>query len=65
MTDESRAALEALRSLHAEVDEQAARLAGVHAGRLECAKGCSACCVDGPAVFTVEAERIRSGKFIV
>ena len=60
MTEDPKTPLEALLALHAEVDEQAARLAALHAGRLECAKGCSACCVDGQVVFTVEAERIRS-----
>lgn len=53
-------ALAALRELHAEVDEAAARVAASHPGRLECAKGCSACCVDGQTVFAIEAERIRA-----
>ena len=60
MTDRRRAALDELRRLHAEVDERAASLARVHSGRLQCARGCSDCCVDGQAVFELEAERIRS-----
>jgi hypothetical protein len=60
MTEDPKGALRALRVLHAEVDEAAARIADRHAGRLECAKGCSDCCVDGQSVFAVEAERIRA-----
>ena len=48
-----------LRALHDEVDARAAELAGRHAGRLRCGRGCSACCLDGLTVFEVEAERIR------
>lgn len=55
-----KAELQALLALHREVDEEAARLAALHAGRLQCARGCSACCVDGQTVFELEAERIRS-----
>ena len=47
-------------SLHAKVDREAARLAKRHRARLECKRGCSACCVDGLTVFEVEAERIRN-----
>jgi Fe-S-cluster containining protein len=52
-------ALEALRELHREVDESAARVATRHGARLHCERGCSSCCVDGQEVFRVEAERIR------
>ena len=52
-------ALEALRSLHAEVDAQAGALAARHGARLQCRRGCSSCCVDDLTVFTLEAERIR------
>jgi uncharacterized protein len=45
--------------LHAEVDRLAGKLATAHAARLNCRRGCSACCVDGLTVFEVEAERIR------
>ena len=51
--------LTALRGLHREVDRQAGVLAARHAGRLQCGRGCADCCVDGIAVFEVEAERIR------
>jgi Fe-S-cluster containining protein len=46
--------------LHAEVDERAAELAATHGARLQCKRGCSACCVDDLSVFAVEAERIRA-----
>jgi uncharacterized protein len=46
--------------LHAAVDVRAAELAALHGARLQCKRGCSACCVDGISVFTVEAERIRA-----
>ncbi len=45
--------------LHAEVDREAALVAAHHAGRLECRRGCSDCCIDGLTVFEVEAQRIR------
>lgn len=53
-------ALEAIRSLHAEIDREAARLEEVHRDRLRCGRGCSGCCLDGLTVRAVEAERIRS-----
>jgi Fe-S-cluster containining protein len=49
-----------LERLHAAVDARAARLAALHGARLQCRRGCSACCVDGITVFAVEAERIRA-----
>lgn len=45
--------------LHARVDEEAGALHRAHAARLQCRRGCSACCVDGISVFDVEAEPIR------
>lgn len=59
MSDRHDAALRALDELHAEVDARADALAARHGPRLVCARGCSACCVDGLRVFAVEAERIR------
>jgi len=55
-----RDARQALRALHAEVDDSASSLARRHGARLRCARGCHACCVDDLTVFEVEAERIRS-----
>ena len=52
-------AYEELLSLHAQVEGSWGELAEQHAGRLECSRGCSACCVDGLSVFQVEAERLR------
>jgi len=49
-----------LRELHGEIDRAASRLADTHADRLQCRRGCSACCVDDLTVTTVEAERIRA-----
>jgi len=50
----------ALLELHAEIDRRAAEVAAVHADRLNCGRGCAACCVDDVTVFVVEAERIRA-----
>jgi Fe-S-cluster containining protein len=52
-------ALASLRSLHDEIDLEAGRLATEHAERLQCQRGCSACCLDDLTVASVEAERIR------
>ena len=46
-------------ALHADVDGATRRLHMVHAERLQCRKGCSACCVDDLTVFEVEAARVR------
>lgn len=59
MDDRRERALEALRRLHAKIDAEAARIAEMHEGRLECRLGCSGCCVDEQSVFELEAERIR------
>lgn len=53
------AALRALAALHAEVDRAAGALALRHAGRLQCRRGCSACCVDDLTVTRIEALRIQ------
>ena len=53
--------LRALGELHREIDREADEVAGRHGDRLNCARGCSACCIDGLSVTAVEAERIRSG----
>jgi len=52
-------AYEGLLGLHDEVDAASRALAVRHAARLECGRGCAACCVDGLTVFEVEAERLR------
>ena len=54
--------LAALLRLHAEVDARAGALAAEHAARLQCRRGCSACCVDDISVFAIEAERIRANN---
>ena len=54
-------ALAALRDLHDEVDAEANALVAVHTGRLQCRRGCSACCLDELTVTRIEAERIRRG----
>ncbi|MCP3980250.1 MAG: hypothetical protein GY716_13175 [bacterium] len=46
--------------LHESVDREAEGLEALHVERLRCASGCASCCVDGLAVFEVEADRIRS-----
>ena len=41
------------------VDKAVAEVEAQHQGRLQCARGCHACCVDGLTVFEVEAQAIR------
>ncbi len=48
-----------IEELHQSVDHDAGKLARRHAGRLQCARGCAQCCVDGLTVFQVEADRIQ------
>jgi Fe-S-cluster containining protein len=43
---------------HAAVDDVAGPIAELHAKRLQCRAGCSACCTDGITVFEIEADRI-------
>jgi len=50
---------EELKLFYREVDARAARLSEIHAERLNCQRGCSACCIDGITVFEIEAENIR------
>ena len=45
--------------LHDEIETEARRLYLVHADRLACRRGCSACCADDLTIFDVEAEAIR------
>ena len=51
--------IEKLKDFYRQVDSLATRLENIHAERLNCKKGCSACCVDGITVFEIEAENIR------
>ena len=51
--------LETLAGIYRDVDDEAARLAAMHAARLQCGRGCCRCCVDELTVFEVEAENIR------
>ena len=44
--------------LHSVVDQLLAPVHRVHAERLQCAVGCSKCCVDDLTVFEVEAARL-------
>jgi 16S rRNA (cytosine967-C5)-methyltransferase len=53
------AALEELALFRAEVDARAAQLAGRHAERLQCRRGCAGCCLDDLTVFEVEAQVLR------
>lgn len=48
-----------IQKIHARVDREAGVLHRRHAARLQCRRGCSACCVDGITVFEAEADRIR------
>jgi Fe-S-cluster containining protein len=53
------AILDSLVALHDEIDREAGVLAEIHASRLQCGRGCSACCLDDLNVAWIEAERIR------
>lgn len=48
-----------LEELYRDVNGQTARLETIHAARLNCRRGCSACCVDEITVFETEADNIR------
>jgi Fe-S-cluster containining protein len=50
---------DSIASLHADIDRATRRLRLVHAARLQCREGCSACCVDDLTVFEVEAAPVR------
>ena len=52
-------AMDALVALHDELERETRALAAVHADRLQCRRGCHACCVDELTVTQIEAERIR------
>lgn len=52
-------ALVALGELHREIDRDVRHLTEIHATRLHCRRGCSACCLDGLSVTRIEAEKIR------
>lgn len=49
-----------LRSLYGQIDRRAGHLAKTHAERLNCKRGCAACCRDEITVFEIEAENIRA-----
>jgi hypothetical protein len=49
-----------LHSLYRMVDSRASDLAGIHGGRLRCARGCCDCCVDDISVNEAEAHNIRA-----
>lgn len=46
-------------AFHDRIDAAAAPLEREHRARLQCARGCTGCCVDDITVFEVEAELIR------
>ena len=48
-----------IEDLHQSVDQDAGKLARRHAGRLQCARGCALCCVDGLTVFQEAHDRCR------
>jgi uncharacterized protein len=49
-----------MEALHQAAAGEVRRLHVLHAYRLQCAQGCSSCCVDTLSVFEVEAELIRA-----
>ena len=59
MKEDSKNSPKKLKEFYDKVDSLTAKLEKLHAERLNCQKGCSACCVDGITVFEIEAENIR------
>jgi hypothetical protein len=53
-------ALTDVMALHTELDAVVQTLVSLHSDRLQCRRGCSACCVDDLTVYEVEADRIRA-----
>lgn len=49
-----------MQEIHERIDVRADELALHHAERLNCKRGCHACCVDDLTVIPIEAERIRT-----
>ena len=49
-----------VRKIHARIDVRAGELARHHSQRLQCERGCCACCTDDLTVLAIEAERIRA-----
>jgi uncharacterized protein len=48
----------AIAELHQGLDRRVSALNVIHAKRLQCARGCSSCCIDELTVFAVEADHI-------
>ena len=55
-------ALREVGALHADLDEAVQTLVLLHEDRLQCRRGCAACCIDELTVYEVEAERIRANN---
>ena len=47
-----------IEKLYRDIDKLAEHLCRIHAGRIQCRHGCSACCVDDITVYEVEAQYI-------
>lgn len=51
---------EKVAAVHHAIDALVEKKTEVHKDRMQCKRGCHACCIDGLSVFEVEAERIRA-----
>ena len=51
-----------MHEIHERIDVRAGELTLHHAERLNCKRGCNACCVDDLTVIPIEAERIRTSN---
>ena len=51
--------MDTIQNIHDEIDRQTVPIENIHADRLQCRRGCCACCIDDLTVFDVEAEPIR------
>lgn len=49
-----------LETFYTDLDQKCNELSLQNAGRLQCKKGCSSCCVDDITVFEIEAENIKT-----
>ena len=56
---DAKQAVETLGKLYDLIDRQVKALTTLHGDRLQCRKGCSACCQDDLTIFEVEAANIR------
>jgi uncharacterized protein len=60
LTMEKEYLLSQLQTFYKTLEKETTRLEKTHAERLQCKKGCAACCVDDITIFSIEAENIKT-----